>query len=120
MKEDIEAQNVTSIGIKFYQSIEDDESQIVHEEDIIFNKQRFKQRLVASVRISGKQAIVIEIETREKQRQVAKLVTDQLVKYIHIDTVPEQPNILTDIRQTQAFLSAERHSITTPEDLSEQ
>ena len=67
MKEDIEAQNVSSIGIKFHQSIEDDECQIVDEEDIIFNIQRFNQILVASVLVSGKQAIGIEIATREQQ-----------------------------------------------------
>ena len=47
--EDIEAQNVSSIGIKFHQSIEDDERQVADEEDIIFNTQRFNQRLVDSV-----------------------------------------------------------------------
>ena len=51
VKEDIETQNLSSIGIKFRQSIEDDEIQIVDEEDIIFNTQRFNQILVASVQI---------------------------------------------------------------------
>ena len=118
MKEKIEAQNVSSIGIKFHQSIEDDERKIADEEDIIFNTQSFNQIMEASFRISVKQAISIESATREKQRQVSKLVTKTLVKYIHIDTVPEQPNNLTDIRQPRGFLSAERHSKTTPEDLS--
>ena len=75
MKEDIEAQNVSSIGIKFYQSIEDDGCQVVDEGDIIFNTQCFNQRPVARVRISGKQSIVIVSTTREQQQQVAKLVT---------------------------------------------
>ena len=60
MKEDIEPQNVSSIGIKFHQSIEDDERQIVHKEDIIFNTQHFNQRLLDSIHISGKRAIAIE------------------------------------------------------------
>ena len=37
VKEEIEARNVSSIGIKFRQSIEDDELQIADEEDIILN-----------------------------------------------------------------------------------
>ena len=64
VKEEIEAQNVSSIGIIFHQSIEDDELQIVDEEDIILSTQCFSQRLVASVRISGKQEISIESATR--------------------------------------------------------
>ena len=73
---------------------------------------------MASVQISVKQEIVIESATREQYRQVAKVVREKLVKDIHIDTVPELPNNQTIIRQPQAFLSAERHSNTTPEDLS--
>ena len=80
MKEEIEARNVFIIGIKFHQSIEDDEHKITDEEDIIFNTQRFNQILVASVQISGIQEIVIESATREQQRQVSKLVTEKLVK----------------------------------------
>ena len=91
VKEEIEALNVSSIGIKLHQSIEYYERQIVDKEDIIFNTQRFNQRLVASIQISGKQEIVIESATREQQRQVDKLVTEKLVKDIHIDTVPEPP-----------------------------
>ena len=83
-KEEIEGQNVSNIGIKFHQSIEDHERQITDEEGIIFNTQRFNQILVASVQISGIQEIVIESATREQQRQVSKLVTEKLVKYIHI------------------------------------
>ena len=119
VKEEIEARNVSSIGIKFHQSIEDYELQIADEENIIFNTQRFNHRLVASVWIPGKHAIAIESETREQQQQVVKLVTEQIVKDIHLDTVPEPPNSKTDVRQPQYFLSAERHSNTTPEDLSE-
>ena len=74
---------------------------------------------MASFRISGKQAIVIESATREQQQQVAKLVMKQLVKYIHVDTVPEPPKNLTDVRQPRSFLSAELHLNTTLEDLSE-
>ena len=37
VKEEIEAQNVSIIGIKFHQSIEDDERQIIDKKDIIFN-----------------------------------------------------------------------------------
>ena len=110
---------MSSIGFKFHQSIEDDERQIADEDNIIFNTQSFNTRMVDSVRISGKQAIAIYIVTREQQRQVAKLVTEQLVKDIHIDTVPEPPNNSTDIRQPRDFLSAEQDSNTTPEDLSE-
>ena len=58
---------------------------------------------------------MIESSTREQQRQVAKLVTERLVKYIHIDTLPEPINNPTGIRQPRAFLSEERHSNTTPE-----
>ena len=76
MKEEIEARNVSSIGIKFHQSIEDDERQIAYEEDIIFNTQSFNQRLVDSVQISGKWAILIEIATREQQLQLDKMVTE--------------------------------------------
>ena len=57
--------------------------------------------------------------TREQQRQLAKLVTEKLVKDIHIDTVPDPPKNLTDIRQPRDFLSEEQHSNTTPADLSE-
>ena len=64
VKEEIEAQNVSSIGIKVHQSIEYDERQIADEEDIIFNTQRFNQRLVDSVQISCKQEIAIESATR--------------------------------------------------------
>ena len=59
VKEEIEAQNVSSIGIKFHQSIEDDERKIADEEDIIFDTQSFNQILVTSVWISRKQAIAI-------------------------------------------------------------
>ena len=54
VKEEIEARNVPSIGIKFHQSIEYDERQISDEEDIIFNTQRFNCRLVAGVQTSEK------------------------------------------------------------------
>ena len=118
VKEEIQVQNVSSIGIKFHQSIEDYEHKILDEEDIIFNTQRFNQRLVASFQISGKQAILIESVTREQQCQVAKLVTEQLVKDIHIDTVTDPPKNPIDIRQPQDFLSAEQHQNMTPEDLS--
>ena len=118
MKEEIEAQNVYSIGIKFHQSIEDDKRQILDEEDIIFITYCFNQRLVTSVRISGKHAIAIESVTREQQQQISKLVTEQLVKDIHIDIVTYPPNNATDIRQPRYFLSVERHSNTTLEDLS--
>ena len=57
VKEDIEARNVSSIGIKCHQSIEDDERQIIYEEGIILTTKRFNQRLVDSVQISKKQAI---------------------------------------------------------------
>ena len=67
MKKDIEAQNLSSIGIEFHQLVEDYEHQIVDEEDIIFNTQRFNQILVASVQISWKQAIEIESATRKQQ-----------------------------------------------------
>ena len=96
---------MSSIDIKFHQSIEDDERQIVDEEDIIFNTQRSNQILVASVRILGKQEIAIELATREQHQQVSKLVTEQLVKDIHIDTIPDPPNNPTDIRQPRYFLS---------------
>ena len=65
---------MSRIGIKFHQSIEYDKRQIVDEEEITFNTQRFDQRMVASVRISGKQAIAIESATRKQQQKVAKLV----------------------------------------------
>ena len=108
---------MSSIGIKFYKSIEYDERKIANEEDIIFNTQCFNQILVVRVRVSGKQEILIECETRKQKRQVSRLVTEQLVIGIHIDTVPDPPNNLTDIRQPRAFLSAYQHSNTTPEDL---
>ena len=76
VKEEIEAQNGSSIGIEFHQSIEYYKRKIVDEEDIIFNIQRFNQRLVDSVQISGKWAILIEIATREKQLQLDKMVTE--------------------------------------------
>ena len=107
MKEDIEAKQLSSIGIKFRQSIEDDDRQISDEEDIISNTQRFNHRLVASVQIWGKQTIAIDGATREQQRKESKPTTEQLVKYLHIDTVPEPPKNPTNIRQQQAFLSAE-------------
>ena len=108
---------MSSIGITFHQSIEDYGSQIVNEENIIFNTQRFNQRLMASVQISGEQAIAIESATREQQQQVSKVVTEQLVKDTHIDTITEPQKNPTDIRQPRAFLSGERHSNKTPEDL---
>ena len=58
--------------------------------------------------------MAIENSTREQQRQVAKLVTEQLVKDIHIDTAQDPPENLTDIRQPRALLSEEQHSNTTP------
>ena len=51
VNEEIEDRDVSSIGTKFHQSIEDDERQIVDEEDIIFNTKRFNQIMVASVQI---------------------------------------------------------------------
>ena len=77
------------------------------------------QRLVAIVRISGKQSIETESATREQQKQVEKLATEKIIKHTRIYTVPEPPNNLTDIRQPQDVLSEERHSNTTLEDLSE-
>ena len=62
----------------------------------------------------GQKLITIESATREQQWQVAKMVTEKLVKEIHIDTVPEPPKNPTNIRQPQYFLSTERHSNTTP------
>ena len=76
VKEEIEVINVCSIGIKFHQSIEDDGRQVAYEEDIIFNTQRFNQRVVASVQISVKEEIAIDSATREQQRKLAKLVTE--------------------------------------------
>ena len=73
---------------------------------------------MASVIISGKQAISIDIATRKQHRQLAKLVTQQLVKDIHIDTVLDPTNNLTDIRQLQDFLSEDRLSNKITEDLS--
>ena len=67
MKEEIEAQNLSIIGIIFHQSIEYDERQIEDDKDMIFNTQRFNQRLVDSVQISGKQEIAIESAIRGKQ-----------------------------------------------------
>ena len=61
---------------------------------------------MASVRISGKHAILIGSATREQHQQVAKLVTEQQVKDIHIDTVPDPPKHPTNIRQPLDFLSA--------------
>ena len=118
MKEEIEARNVFIIGIKFHQSIEDDEHKITDEEDIIFNTKRFNQRLVASVRISGNPEIAIKSTTRKQQRHLAKLVTEKLVKDIHIDTIPEPPKNPTDTSQPRAFLSAQRNLNTTTEELS--
>ena len=51
----------------------------------------------------------VESETRGGKLQVAKLVTEQLVKEIHIDIIPDPPKNPTDIRQPQAFLSEELH-----------
>ena len=105
VKEEIEARSVSSIGIKSHQSTEYDERQIADEEDIISNTQSFKHILVASVQISVKQKIAIESATRKQQQQVAKLVTEKIVKDIHIDTVPGPPKNPNNIRQPRAFLS---------------
>ena len=69
---------MSSIGIKFHQSIEDYERQIANDEDIIFKTQCFNKRLVVSVLISGKQAIAIESGIsvlRTKVQRVAYLET---------------------------------------------
>ena len=68
VKKEIEAQNLSRIGIKFHQSNEDDECQIVHEKDIIFNTQRFNQIMVDIVGISVKQELEIESSTTEQQK----------------------------------------------------
>ena len=68
----------------------------------------------------GKQAIAIDTSNSEQQQQVAKLVTEQLVKDIHIYNVPYPPNNTTNIRQSRAFLSAEQHLNMTLEYWSKQ
>ena len=75
---------------------------------------------MAGIQISGKQEIEIESATRDQHQQVAKLMTEQLIEDIHIDTVLDPPKNLTKIRQQQAFLSAEQHLNTATEDLSKQ
>ena len=49
------------------------------EEDVIFDTQGFRRRVVASVQVSGTQANDIEGSTIDKQRRVAELVTNERI-----------------------------------------
>ena len=130
VKEEIESRNISSIAMTFTQSIEEHgDALVADEEDVIFDTQEFNKRLVASVRVSGTQANEMEGNNRDEMRRVAELVTNERIdEMIHNDkqerkkaddTVPEPPQHPAEFKQPGTFISSERHSNTTPEDLSE-
>ena len=116
--------------MNFRQSLEDPvNTLVVYEEYIIFDTQEFNRRIVAIVRVSGTQANKIERSNIDKQRRVAELVTNkQIAEMIHNEkqennitegAVPDPPEQPEEFKQPHTFISSERHSNTTSEDLSE-
>ena len=116
--------------MNFRQSLEDPgDTPVVDEEDVIFDAQDFNRIIVASVQLSGIQANDIYGSTIGEYRRVAELVTNKLIsEMIHNEKQwknvtegvfpypSEQPE---EFNQPHTFISSERHSNTTSEDLSE-
>lgn len=73
---------------------------------------------MASVRVSGAQANEIEDKCVEERRRLSALITSQAINEINAE-LPKPPDILKEVQQPRTFISAGRHSNTTPEDLSE-
>ena len=116
--------------MNFRQSLEDPgDTPVVDEEDVIFNKKDFNKRIVDNVRVSGTQANKIEGSTIDDQRRVAELVTNKRIsetinnkkqgKNVTEGVVQDPPDQPEKLKQPRTFISSERHSNTTSEDLSE-
>ena len=96
-----------------------EEQTTVFEEDTIFDTQPFNDQLVASVRITADQAMIAESKEEQRKRTVAKLISATNKKPDQADdTAPEAPIDPATIKVQNTFLSSERHTNTTAEDLS--
>ena len=130
VKEEMESRNISGLSMDFRQSLEDPgDTPMVDEEDVIFDTQEFNRRLVASVRVTGTAASEIEGHNMDEQRRIAEMITNERIEeMIYNDKngkkaadgdVPAPPEQPAEFKQQGTFISLERHSNTTPEDLSE-
>ena len=104
-QEEIEVRNVC--GVQTMEETEMDRK-IGHEQkqDVLFNLDDFQRSIVASARVTS--------EDHEKRKINA-------IKYNDLPPLPVKPGPLeeTEIQAPYTFLSSDRHSSVTPEDLSE-
>ena len=93
---------------------------IVFEEGTVFDTQKFNERLVASVRIAADQAMIAESKEEQQKRTVARLISATNKKPGQADDTAQEATIdPATIKVQNTFLSLERHTNTTAEDLSE-
>ena len=91
----------------------------VFEEDTIFDTQQFNEKLVESVQITSNQAMVSKSKEEERKRTVEKLISATNRKLNQADdAAPEAPIYPATIKVQNNFLSSERHTNTTAEDIS--
>ena len=117
VQEEIESRNMSQTNVTFstleYQTT-------VFEEDTIFDTQQFNERLVAGVRIIADQAKISESNEEQQKGTAAKLISATNKKSDQADDTAPDATIYPAIRKVQnTFLSSERHTKTTSEDISE-
>ena len=111
-QEEIEVRNV--MAIKAIDENEEDHQE--NENDVLFNINQIRTRIVSSAKITTE-----DLNHFRKQRRIKETRTTTLPPAPDMMSGPIFPGPLEDqeIQPPKIFLSNERHSRTTPEDLSE-
>ena len=127
VQEEIESRNVAQTTIEFTGTMETERDH-GFEEDKIFDTQQFNSRLIASVRITADQADNMTRQHNQRKREIAEIIrkgnekpanNKKSVTFEEDMTVPDAPINPATFETTGTFISSERHSNTTAEDLSE-
>jgi hypothetical protein len=117
-KEEIEVRNVRAVKIENF------EEECIHEKDMLFDISDLRRSIISSARVT-------EGDLYSRRVQASRRVQDQgllsVSDPVHDTTAPPDgtppvfPGPLEehDIQPPRTFLSSDRHSKTTPEDLSE-
>jgi hypothetical protein len=111
-REEIETRNVMAIGVRE----QEEQFQQLQEQDTLFDIEDIRRRIVSSAVITSE-----DLEQRTQLRRAQELRTKELPPTPDMLSPPILPGPLSadEIRPPHTFLSSERHSGTTPEDLSE-
>ena len=139
-QEEIEGRNISTISMCFTGEVSGGEGDIRNSEEVIVHDMDgFNRRILSSVRVTGESALRDNLLEKKRKREVAATVRGidmidhkraaTMAARIVADIMSEKPKSLgnegaqeetvQDIELPKTFLSTNRHSSTTAEDLSE-